>query len=263
MSSLVTALAFVLAACACQKSSAADAPAPDKAAIEAAISNPERSEEDRKRDAWAKPEAILTFLGARPGMKVIDYLAGDGYYSELLSHVVGPKGKVIVYNNGGYAGYIGQELVKRFANRRLTNTEPKVTEISALKLPDNSLDAALFVMSYHDVYYKPEGYEAPMGEAGQMVGSLFKALKPGGVVVVQDHVAKSGSDPADTAQNLHRINPEAVKQAFTQAGFEFDGEDNSLKNSQDDHTKLVFDESIRHKTDQFIYRFRKPSGAKT
>lgn len=258
---LASSLALSLVICTLSLDSAAAAAGrpvkADKEAIAASIASSERPQADREQDAWRKPDIILTVLGARPGMHVIDYLAADGYYSELLARIVGPKGKVIVYNNGGYAGFIGQKLVQRFANKRVPNTVLKVAEISDLKLAANSLDAALFVMSYHDVYYTPRSYKAPMGNAPEMVGALFDALKPGGVVVVEDHVAQAGSDPADTVQKLHRIDPDAVKRVFEQAGFKFDVEDNSLRNPADDHTKLVFDPAIRHKTDQFIYRFRK------
>jgi predicted methyltransferase len=230
----------------------------DATAIAASIASPERPQADRERDAWAKPQTVLTELGARPGMQVIDYLAGDGYYSELLARIVGPKGSVIAYNNGGYASYIGQELAQRFADKRVPNTLLKVEEIADLRLPAKSLDAALFVMSYHDVYFTPPGAKGPMGDASQMVSALFSALKPGGVVVVEDHVAKAGSDPVDSVQKLHRIDPEVVKRTFEQAGFKLDAQDDSFRNPQDDHSKLVFDPSIRHKTDQFLYRFRKP-----
>lgn len=240
---------------------AADAKPPkaDSAAIQASIASPDRPAADRERDARAKPEAVLTFLGARPGMQVIDYFAGDGYYTELLARIVGEKGKVIEYNNGGYASFVGQELAKRFADKRVPNTLIRVAEIPDLKLPDNSLDAALFVMSYHDIYYTPDGAKGPMGDPAQMLGGLFKALKPGGVVVVQDHVAIAGTDPTESVQKLHRIDPEAVKREFDKAGFKFDAEDATLKSGDDDHTKLVFDPAIRHKTDQFIFRFRKPT----
>ena len=231
----------------------------DVKAIEASIASPERPQADRERDAWARPQIVLTLLGARPGMQVIDYLAADGYYSELLARIVGPKGKVVVYNNGGYSSYAGQGYFKRFTGGRVPNTQLKIAEIADLKLPAGSLDAALFVMAYHDVYYMPEGTKAPMGDAAQMVGALFTALKPGGVVVVQDHVAAAGSDPAQSVEKTHRIDPEAVRRTFEAAGFELDGQDDSFKSAADDHTQQVFDPAIRHKTDQFIYRFRKPS----
>ena len=239
---------------------AAGAVKADGAAIAASIASPDRPQADHERDSWARPEIVLTFLGARPGMQVIDYLAGDGYYSELLARIVGPKGRVIVYNNGGYASFFGQEFAKRFAGKRVPNTDLKVGEIAALRLPAHSLDAVLFVMAYHDVYLSQVPSKGPMGDAAQMVGALFAALKPGGIVVVQDHVASAGGDPAETVQKLHRIDPEAVKHTFEQAGFKLDSEDSSFRNPLDDHTKLVFDPAIRHKTDQFLYRFRKPTG---
>ncbi|CAN0503908.1 unnamed protein product [Phaeothamnion confervicola] len=113
-------------------------------------------------------------------------------------------------------------------------------------------------MSYHDVYYTPEGAKGPMGDAAQMVGGLFTALKPGGVVVVQDHVAIAGADSSEAVNKLHRIDPAAVKRVFEQAGFQFDAQDDTFRNGSDDHSKLVFDPAIRHKTDQFVFRFRKP-----
>jgi predicted methyltransferase len=254
---VVALLALPAVAFCCNPALARPAKA-DATAIAASIASPDRPQADRERDAWAKPQTVLTFLGARPGMHVIDYLAADGYYSELLARIVGPKGEVIVYNNGGYSSYVGQKLAKRFDDHRVPNTLLKVEEISELKLPAKSLDAALFVMSYHDVYFTPPGASGPMGDAAQMVGALFTALKVGGVVVVQDHVARAGSDPADSVQKLHRIDPDAVKRTFEQAGFKLDGQEDAFKNPDDDHGKLVFDPSIRHKTDQFLYRFRKP-----
>ncbi|MGH8266431.1 MAG: class I SAM-dependent methyltransferase, partial [Steroidobacteraceae bacterium] len=64
--------------------------------------------------------------------------------------------------------------------------------------------------------------------------------------------------PVESVQKMHRIDPEVVKRTFEQAGFKLDAQDDTFRNPQDDHGKLVFDPSIRHKTDQFLYRFRKP-----
>ena len=62
----------------------------------------------------------------------------------------------------------------------------------------------------------------------------------------------------DETHTVHRIDPAVVKQEVEAAGFKFDGESKVLANPADDHTKPVFDPSIRHHTDQFIYKFRKP-----
>jgi predicted methyltransferase len=226
--------------------------------IDAAVANPNRPSTDLAQDPWRKPKEVLGFLEARPGMHVIDFLAADGYYSELLSYIVGPTGKVIVYNNGGYARFAGQKLEDRFQGSRLPNTEQLQAETGELSLAPASLDAALFVMSYHDLYYTPKGATQQMGDPKQVLSVLMRALKPGGLVVVEDHVAGSAGNPAEVVNALHRIDPELVKKQFKDAGFKYAGENRSLRHREDDHSKLVFDESIRHRTDQFLYRFRKP-----
>ena len=54
------------------------------------------------------------------------------------------------------------------------------------------------------------------------------------------------------------FDPAIVKRQVEAAGFKFEGESKALANPTDDHTKAVFDPSIRGHTDQFIYKFRKP-----
>ena len=76
--------------------------------------------------------------------------------------------------------------------------------------------------------------------------------------MVEDHVANPGGDTAQVVDAMHRIDPPVVKRDFEQAGFVFDGESRVLANPADDHTKAVFDESVRGRTDRFLYRFRKP-----
>ena len=83
------------------------------------------------------------------------------------------------------------------------------------------------------------------------------SLKPGGLYVVLDHSAPAGSGLADT-KTLHRIDADVVKQEVTAAGFEFVGASDVLANPADTRTAIVFDPSIRGKTDQFILKFRKP-----
>jgi predicted methyltransferase len=88
--------------------------------------------------------------------------------------------------------------------------------------------------------------------------AFYTALKPGGVVIIIDHAAAAGSPLTETADALHRIDPNVVKAEMTAAGFIFDGESNALWNPQDPHTANVFDTTIRGRTDQFAFRFKKP-----
>ena len=82
-----------------------------------------------------------------------------------------------------------------------------------------------------------------MGKIDPMIfnRAVFRALKPGGVFLVVDHTAESGSGMRDT-DTLHRIDPAIVKKQIEDAGFVFEGESNVLRNPADDLKKLVFDE---------------------
>jgi predicted methyltransferase len=82
-------------------------------------------------------------------------------------------------------------------------------------------------------------------------------LKPGGVYVIVDHSAEPGSGLRDT-DTLHRIDETAVKQQVVAAGFEYVGEIDVLRNPADDRKTNVFSPAIRGRTDQFVYKFRKP-----
>ncbi|HEX7061997.1 MAG TPA: hypothetical protein VF200_08490 [Woeseiaceae bacterium] len=242
----------------------AEAAAPasaDSGAIEAAIANTNRPASDREQDSWRKADQVLEFLGLEPGMHVLDYLAAGGYYTELMSYVVGPEGQVIAYNNPPYQKFSGEGPAKRYGNDRLPNVEQVTAPTQDLALEPESLDAALFVQTYHDLYWHPSDEEGkaawPVLDPAQALAKLVPALKPGAVVVVVDHVAPAGSDPIETVDATHRIDPAVIKRDFEAAGLVFDAESDVFRSPGDDHTKSVFDDSIRHKTDQVMYRFRK------
>lgn len=230
----------------------------DDTGIEAALSNADRLAADREQDAWRNPAQVLGFLALQPGMQVIDYLAGGGYYSELMSYVVGPEGQVIAYNNAPYLKYAGDVPAQRYGNDRLPNVRQLTAAPQELELDPASLDAALFVQSYHDLHWSSQDGSWPASDPAQSLARLIPALKSGAMVVVVDHVAGEGLDPAVSVDTLHRIDPAIIKRDFEAAGLVFDGESDAFRNPQDDHTKPVFDPSIRHQTDQVIYRFRKP-----
>jgi len=86
----------------------------------------------------------------------------------------------------------------------------------------------------------------------------FAALKPGGTLIVSDHVALPGAPVTATADALHRIDPAAARKEIESAGFVFDGESQALRNPSDPHTANVFDPAIKGMTDQFAFRFKKP-----
>lgn len=228
------------------------------AAIAAALQSADRPEADRAQDERRKAGEFLGFAGIAPGMRVLDAFAAGGYYTELLAHVVGGTGEVIAYNNPPYAKFAAKGIAARYADGRLSNVRQVTTDVDKLELPPASLDAVIFVMSYHDLYWRPADGSWPPTDPAQLLGVLHAALKPGGVVVVQDHVAAPGGDTVAIVGKLHRIDPATVRRDFERAGFAFDGESSLLAHPDDDHTKEVFDPGIRGRTDQFLFRFRRP-----
>jgi predicted methyltransferase len=231
----------------------------DATAIAAAIASPDRPKADLEQDARRKPQQVLEFAAIAPGLYVMDAFSAGGYYTELLARTVGAKGQVIAYNNPPYAKFAEKGIAARYDGNRLPNVRQVTSSIEDLKLIPASLDAAIFVMSYHDLYWRPTDGSWPATDPMLLLAKLHAALKPGGVVVVQDHVATPGGDPAKVVDALHRIDPALVKRDFEKAGFVLDGESSLLAHPQDDHSKLVFDDAIRGRTDQFLFRFRKPA----
>lgn len=233
--------------------------APDPLYVQA-VSNPERSARDRERDARDKPADVLALTGIRPGMTVADIFGAGGYYSEMLASIVGPKGKVLLVNNAPYAAYAAEDLKARFPKDRLPNIERTVVESCDLLLGKETLDSAVIVLSYHDLYWAdPKGGWPPI-DADRVLAQIHAALKPGGTFLVVDHSATPGSGNS-AANKLHRIDEAFAKEDIAGHGFVLERTWDGLRNPQDDRAVLVFDDKVRGKTDRFVHLYRKPKKA--
>ena len=259
MKTAITVAAIALVALWATSIRAADGDSGQAAAVTAAIESPDRPAADREEDARRHPQQVLEFAGIAPGMYVVDVFSAGGFYTELLARVVGAKGQVVAYNNPPYAQFAAKGIAARYAGDRLPNVKQVTSTIEELKFIPSSQDAAIFIMSYHDLYWRPSDGSWPATDPMLLLGKLHAALKPGGVIVVQDHVATAGGDPVVTVDKLHRIDPAVVKRDFAKAGFVLEAESPVFAHPDDDHATLVFDEAIRGRTDQFLYRFRKPA----
>lgn len=223
----------------------------------AVLKSPERLAGDAAEDAYRNPTEILRLLELQPGMRVIDYFAGGGYYTELLSRIVGPDGTVIAYNNDAYMKYAADKPAQRYGNDRLPNVEQVTSAPESLSIGEGTLDAALIVNAYHDLHWKSKDGSWPATDPQASLAALARALKPNAVVVVMDHVAEAGSDPAVSVDALHRIDPEIIKRDFAAAGFELETQSDAFRNPQDKLSVGVFDPAVLHKTDRVLFKFRK------
>ena len=227
------------------------------AAVAAAIADPKRIAADRERDLRDHPQEVLSLAGFKEGDAIADVFGGGGYYSELLTDIVGPSGSVRLINNPPYDGFSKKGREPRLAGNRLPNVRYEVLPPSAMNLGQGTLDGALIVMSYHDLYVVEPEENWPAIDAGQFIDQIVAGLKRGGVLLIVDHQARPGSGKSDT-QALHRIEDSFAAADFKAHGLELVSTLDLLRDPADDHSKNVFDPAIRGKTDRFVQLYRKP-----
>ena len=212
-----------------------------------------RADADKARDAGRKPIQVLDFLGVKRGMTVIDLVAAAGYYTEVLSNVVGPSGKVYMQNTeAALTGQRGPRTVaaieQRLANNRLRNVEQLIADLDDLGLPDNSLDAAIIALEFHELYLSDNP-----NAAADFLAEINRVLKPGAVLGVIEHAGYPAFDPGP----LHRALEAQVIVDAAAAGFFAEASSKLLRNIDDGRAVGVFDPSIRGATDRFVLRLIK------
>lgn len=167
--------------------------------------SPQESERSRNRDAWQRPAEVFDALAVKPGHRVADIGSGFGYFTFRLAARVGAEGKV-------FAVDIDKEAIDKVRRRKerekLAQVEPILGESHDPHLP-NDLDSVLIVDSYHE-----------FRDYDRMMQAAFRALKPGGRLVIIDGEAASGR-PRTEYHRLHAIPAELVREEVARNGFVF------------------------------------------
>ena len=227
---------------------------------DAAVQHPGRTADDQKRDALDHPAEILRLAHIKPGMRVADFLAGDGYYSELLSYIVGPKGHVLLINNPSFDRWANNAWEGRIAHNRLPNVEHQTIDLNHMDIADGSLDAMLVVKVYHDLYWvDTEDNNWPKVDTSAVLDKLVKTLKPHGILVIIDHSSKPGAGNT-VAGSLHRIEESYALHDFESRGMKLVAKSDVLRVPGDPRTQVSYKQPILGKTDRFVLVFRKQGG---
>jgi predicted methyltransferase len=221
-------------------------------AVAAAIADAGRPAADTARDAARRPADLLVFAGVKPGDKVADLLPGGGYFTRLFSKIVGATGAVYALEPVGGESRTAGVMAKLAAEPAHANVRLVPLGAGTMAVPE-PVDVLWTAQNYHDLHLAQLKLDVAAVNA-----SFFNAVKPGGVFIVVDHAAAPGA-PLSVADTLHRIDPAKARAEIEAAGFVFEGEIDVLRNPADPHTASAFDPSIRGKTDQFAYKFRKPA----
>ena len=219
-----------------------------------AIADQRRPAEDVALDTQRQGAAVLDLANIQPGWKVADIMQGAGYFTRLFVAKTGPTGKVYAWSPDAFmkakpALYDDSlnVLQRAYPDQIVTMR----SSFDDLAFPEK-LDLIFTSQNYHDLHMKV----FPTGLAAEMNKKAFDALKPGGIYLVVDHVANP--DTVNAPDTVHRIDPAVLRREIEAVGFRFDGESPALRKPADDHTLMVMNPAIRGKTDQIIYRFRKP-----
>ena len=212
-------------------------------AYRAMLASPMRVERDRTFDERRRPVELLQFADVRPGMRVLDLVAGGGYTSQLLALAVGPSGKV-----WAQTPQVGAALKERMAAHPQDNLVVAVRPFDDPVPPEAvPLDVVTMILNYHDISYLPVDRDA-------LNRKVFAALKPGGRYIIVDHSALAGSG-ISAGKTLHRIEEAFVVAEVKRAGFVLDREGSFMRNAADKRD----DASAPPKdTDKFVLRFVKP-----
>jgi predicted methyltransferase len=255
--------------------------------ITAAVADSNRPDTDRERDVNRKPTEVIAFAGLKPGDKVADFMPGRGYFTKIFCKIVGDTGRV-------YAISIPRQTPPAAAGTASNSSSsvstppppaPACNNVTSIRLqginrpaPElhSSSDDPGYVYEYWSSRPAAESFAAPepldmiwtsenyhdlhnkgFGSPDMLLldRALLAALKPGGILMIEDHAAmpKSGARDTDT---LHRIDSEQVKKEAIAAGFEYIGESKVLRSKDDPHTAKAHE--MHDKTDRFLLKFRRP-----
>ena len=125
------------------------------------------------RDEWQRAPDIFAAAGLRPGSRVADLGAGEGWLSTRLAKHVGPTGRVFAADISENAL---RSLSERLATDSVTNIELILSEPDDPRLPYGTLDAVIIVNAYHE-----------MVQRVAVLDGIKRALRPGGVLVIVDN----------------------------------------------------------------------------
>lgn len=165
--------------------------------------------ESEGREAFDRRHSVIAALRLRPGLAAADIGAGSGFYAALMAASVGPAGTV-------YAVEIApnwiEHLTEKFASEGLDNVHVVQSTADSVNLPEGSLDLIFSSDTYHH-------FEDPPA----ILGSIHRALKPGGRWVVLDFDRVPGVTPPGLMEHLRTGKAGAIEENLS-AGFELERE---------------------------------------
>ncbi len=262
-------LATALLATALSGATAAQAATQPDAALLAAVQGPARTPKLAARDPVRHPAEELAFFGLRPDAHVVEIWPGGGYWTEILAPYLARSGQytVALPDRGEEAGD-GVRFRARFVGK------PGYAALHQATMSPGHIDlgppgSADFVLTFRNVHNWMNA-----GFADAAFAAFYAALKPGGVLGVEEHRG-SENTPQDPKAESGYVRQDYTVALAKKAGFVLDGTSELDANPKDtknwpqgvwtlppsfalgavDHAKYA----AIGEADNFILRFRKPA----
>ena len=215
-----------------------------------ALASPARPLEHRLRDEQRDPSRTIAYMRLEPGNTVLDIGSGSGYLALIAAELVGETGRVDIHNTPGWIVQFPSMDPDRMAR---AITRPNVGFVTApwngIAAEPETYDAIVMGQVYHDIILEGADLEA-------LNRKLYDMLKPGGMLVIEDHDANPDM-PIGQQVQLHRIDQTTVMFQVESSGY--DAIDvMTLESPHDDFRFNVFRPGIRGRTTRYILGFHKP-----
>lgn len=222
-------LAAMLLAVSCSTTSTRQTTA---VALDSILAGSQRSEQNRARDRYRHPKETLLFFGLRPEMSVLEVWPEPGWYTEVIAPLVRERGKY-------YAAVIAADPQSKYVSARLADYQSKLADrpdlygrVAAVTfpfdgsdvVPPGSLDMIVTFRNIHNWMARDS--------AGVAFATMYKALKPGGVLGVVEHRGNPAV-PQDPKAKSGYVNEDYAIRLIEGQGFRLVGESQVNANPKD------------------------------
>ena len=200
-----------------------------EADLGAILQGPQRSAGDRARDPYRHPVETLTFFGLKPTMTVVEISPGGGWYTAILAPYLRDRGHYIAAGPGTATGTPAPQFMAKLAADPGSYANVATTAFgkgSYAIAPAASADMVLTFRNIHNFFiggYAPEAFQA-----------FYAALKPGGVLGIEEHrLPETMPDAMQSSSGYMKVS--TVRHLAEAAGFRFAGESPVNANPKDTH----------------------------
>lgn len=237
-----------------------------------AIAAPHRSSEFVARDRYRHPRQTLEFFGLKPDSTVVEVSPGGGYWTEILAPYLRTQGSYYTAITPSAASERAAKAAEtwrqKLAARPDLYDKVHVSEFGLGGMDIAPLNSADLVLTFRNVHNWMSA-----GLADDAFAAFFKALKPGGILGVEEHRGPT-DQPQDPKAASGYVREDYTRQLAEKAGFEYVGSSELNANPKDTKNwpkgvwtlppTLALGDTDREKylaigeADNFLMKFRKP-----